>query len=232
LLKTERKILHRNLLKTRTPGLLKRSLTKTSSTEKAGKRDSFIRKVLKVLGPGLVTGAADDDPSGIATYSSVGAQYGYSMLWTMLFIYPFMAAIQEISGRLGRITGRGIAGNIHRFYPQWALYSIVSLLLLANIINIGADIGAMGAAVNLLIGGPALIYCVAFAVISVVLQVFIPYKTYSAVLKCLTLSLFAYVGTVFVTQVIAMAGWTGAQAEGSQSILWRAGCSNTHRAND
>jgi NRAMP (natural resistance-associated macrophage protein)-like metal ion transporter len=171
-----------------------------------GKRDSFIRKVLKVLGPGLVTGAADDDPSGIATYSSVGAQYGYSMLWTMLFIYPFMAAIQEISGRLGRITGRGIAGNIHRFYPRWALYSIVSLLLLANIINIGADIGAMGAAVNLLIGGPALIYCVIFALISVVLQVFIPYKTYSAVLKWLTLSLFAYVGTVFVTQV----SWTEA----------------------
>jgi NRAMP (natural resistance-associated macrophage protein)-like metal ion transporter len=171
-----------------------------------GKGDSFIRKVLKVLGPGLVTGAADDDPSGIATYSSVGAQYGYSMLWTMLFIYPFMAAIQEISGRLGRITGRGIAGNIHRFYPRWALYSIVSLLLLANIINIGADIGAMGAAVNLLIGGPALIYCVVFAVISVVLQVFIPYKTYSAVLKWLTLSLFAYVGTVFVTRV----SWTEA----------------------
>ena len=81
----------------------------------------------------------------------------------MFFIYPFMAAIQEISGRLGRITGRGIAGNIHRFYPRWALYSIVSLLLIANIINIGADIGAMGAAVNLLIGGPALVYCVIFA---------------------------------------------------------------------
>ena len=169
-----------------------------------GKRDSWARKVLKILGPGLVTGAADDDPSGIATYSSVGAQYGYSMLWTMLFIYPFMAAIQEISGRLGRITGRGIAGNIHRFYPRWALYSVVALLLLANIINIGADIGAMGAAVNLLIGGPALVYCVIFAVISVLLQVFIPYKKYSAVLKWLTLSLFAYVGTVFVTHI----SWT------------------------
>lgn len=153
------------------------------------------------MGPGLVTGAADDDPSGIATYSSVGAQFGYSMLWTMFFIYPFMAAIQEISRRRGRITGRGIAGNIHRFYPRWALYSIVSLLLIANIINIGADIGAMGAAVNLLIGGPALVYCVIFAVISVLLEVFIPYKTYSAVLKWLTLSLFAYVGTVFVTHI-------------------------------
>ncbi len=171
-----------------------------------GKRHSWVRNVLKILGPGLVTGAADDDPSGIATYSSVGAQYGYSMLWTMLFIYPFMAAIQEISGRLGRITGRGIAGNIHRFYPRWALYSVVALLLLANIINIGADIGAMGAAVNLLIGGPALVYCVIFAVISVLLQVFVPYKTYSVVLKWLTLSLFAYVGTVFVTHI----SWTEA----------------------
>jgi hypothetical protein len=123
-------------------------------------------------------------------YSSVGAQYGYSMLWTMLFIYPFMAAIQEISARLGRITGRGIAGNLRRFYPRWALYSVVALLSLAYIINIGADIGAMGAAVNLLIGGPSLVYCVLFAVISVLLQVFIPYKTYSSVLKWLTLSLF------------------------------------------
>ncbi len=170
------------------------------------KRFPDARKILGVLGPGLVTGAADDDPSGIATYSSVGAQFGYSMLWTMLFIYPFMAAIQEISARLGRITGRGIAGNIRQFYPRLALYPVVALLLIANIINIGADIGAMGAAANLLTGGPALVYCVVIAVISVLLQVFIPYKTYSAVLKWLTLSLFAYVGTIFVTHV----SWTEA----------------------
>ena len=181
----------------------KRTATVSAASEKANqpKSDSLIRKALRILGPGLVTGAADDDPSGIATYSSVGAQYGYSMLWTMFFIYPFMAGIQEISARLGRITGRGIAGNLRRFYPRWALYSVVGLLLLANIINLGADIGAMGAAVNLLIGGPSLLYCVVFAVVSVLLQVFIPYKTYSSVLKWLTLSLFAYVGTVFVTQV-------------------------------
>jgi NRAMP (natural resistance-associated macrophage protein)-like metal ion transporter len=165
------------------------------------KRSSWIRKIFKILGPGLVTGAADDDPSGIATYSQVGAQFGHSMLWTMLFIYPFMTAIQEISARLGRITGRGIAGNIRQFYPRWALYSIVVLLLIANIINIGADIGAMGAASNLLIGGPALVYCVVFVVISVLLQIFVPYKTYSVVLKWLTLSLFAYVGTIFVTHI-------------------------------
>lgn len=159
------------------------------------------RRVLLLLGPGLVTGAADDDPSGIATYSSVGAQFGYSMLWTMLFIYPFMAGIQEISARLGRITGHGIAGNIQKYYPRWIAYSIVLLLLIANTINIGADIGAMGAAVNLLVGGPALVYCVVISVVSVLLQVFIAYKTYSAALKLLSLSLFAYVGTVFVAHV-------------------------------
>jgi NRAMP (natural resistance-associated macrophage protein)-like metal ion transporter len=161
----------------------------------------WLRKTLKKFGPGLVTGAADDDPSGIATYSSVGAQFGYAMLWTMPLIYPFMAAIQEISARLGRVTGRGIAGNIRGFYPTWILYVIVLLLLIANIINLGADIGAMGAAVELLVGGPILLYCVIFAFVSVLLQVFIPYKTYSVILKWLTLSLFAYVGTVFVVQI-------------------------------
>jgi NRAMP (natural resistance-associated macrophage protein)-like metal ion transporter len=168
-----------------------------ASAEPAG----WLRKTLKLFGPGLVTGAADDDPSGIATYSSVGAQFGPSMLWTMPFIYPFMAAIQEISARLGRVTGQGIAGNMRRFYPAWMLYVIVALLINANIINIGADIGAMGAALNLLIGGPAHLYCVLFALVSVVLQVRIPYKTYSGFLKWLTFSLFAYVGTIFVVQI-------------------------------
>jgi NRAMP (natural resistance-associated macrophage protein)-like metal ion transporter len=162
---------------------------------------TWLRKTLKIFGPGLVTGAADDDPSGIATYSSVGAQFGSSILWTMPLIYPFMAAIQEISARMGRVTGRGIAGNIRRFYPAWMLYIIVALLVIANIINLGADIGAMGAAVNLLSGGPTLLYCVLFALISVFLQIRIPYQTYSGILKWMTLSLFAYVGTVFVVQI-------------------------------
>ena len=135
----------------------------------------WLRRALKLLGPGLVTGAADDDPSGISTYSSVGAQFGVSMLWTMPLIYPFMAAIQEISARLGRVTGRGIAGNMRRFYPAWMLYVIVALLVIANVINIGADIGAMGAAVNLLIGGSVHLYCVLFALVSVGLQIRIPY---------------------------------------------------------
>jgi NRAMP (natural resistance-associated macrophage protein)-like metal ion transporter len=167
----------------------------------AAEPSGWLQKTLKLFGPGLITGAADDDPSGIATYSSVGAQFGTSMLWTMPLVYPFMAAIQEISARLGRVTGRGIAGNMRLFYPAWALYVIVALLIIANIINIGADIGAMGAALNLLVGGPAHLYCVLFALVSVFLQVRIPYKTYSRILKWLTLSLLSYVGTIFVVQV-------------------------------
>jgi NRAMP (natural resistance-associated macrophage protein)-like metal ion transporter len=173
----------------------------SASTPSSPATGGWLQKTLKIFGPGLVTGAADDDPSGIATYSSVGAQFGYGMLWTMPFIFPFMAAIQEISARLGRVTGRGIAGNLRRFYPAWMLYLIIILLLVANIINLGADIGAMGAAVELLVGGPTLLYCVVFALVSVLLQIFIPYKTYSAILKWLTLSLFAYVGTVFVVHI-------------------------------
>jgi NRAMP (natural resistance-associated macrophage protein)-like metal ion transporter len=162
---------------------------------------SWVSKFIRILGPGLVTGAADDDPSGIATYSSVGAQFGYGMLWTMLFIYPFMVGIQEISARLGRVTGYGIAENIRRRYQAWILYVIVGLLLFANIINIGADIGAMGAAANLLVSGPSLIYCTVLTGVSVLLQIYVPFKIYSKVLKWLTLSLFAYVGTVFFVQV-------------------------------
>jgi NRAMP (natural resistance-associated macrophage protein)-like metal ion transporter len=177
------------------------NLSTASALAASVKPVSWLRKAVQLFGPGLVTGAADDDPSGIATYSSVGAQFGNSMLWTMPLIYPFMAAVQEISARLGRITGRGIAGNMRSFYPSWMLYVVVALLIIANIINIGADIGAMGAAVNLLIGGPQLLYGVLFAVISVVLQIFIPYKTYSGILKWLTLSLFSYVGTIFVVQI-------------------------------
>ena len=131
-----------------------------------GKPGSSIGRLLGPLGPGLVTGAADDDSSGIATYSQIGAQFGYTLLWTMLFIFPFMTGIQEISARLGRVTGRGIAGNIKCLYSPWILYVIVLLLLFANIINIGADIGAMGAAANLLVGGPTLLYCALFTTVS------------------------------------------------------------------
>ena len=158
-------------------------------------------KLLQVLGPGLITGASDDDPSGIATYSQVGAQFGYGLSWVMLFSWPLMCAIQEISARIGRVTGRGIAGNLKRHYPVAVVYGIVFLLVIANVINLGADLGAMGAALKLLIGGPALLYVALFGLVSVLLEVFSRYSRYVSVLKWLTLSLFAYVGVVFVVHV-------------------------------
>lgn len=155
-------------------------------------------KVLLKLGPGLITGASDDDPSGIATYSQVGAQFGYGMLWTILFSYPLMAAIQEISARVGRVTGAGIAGNIRRHYPKTILYGVVSLLLIANIFNLGADIGAMGAAAKLLSPGPKWLYIVLSGGVSLLLQILVPYTKYVKYLKWLTLVLFSYVATAIV----------------------------------
>src|SRR5471032_999298 len=158
-------------------------------------------KILRVLGPGLITGAADDDPSGIATYSQAGAQFGFSITWTLLFTYPLMAAIQEISARIGRTTGMGIAANLRRHYSNWILQGIVALLIIANTINIGADLGAMGDAVSLLVGGPKFLYVAGFGIICAVLQIFIPYARYVSVLKWLTFALFAYFGTVMVVKV-------------------------------
>jgi NRAMP (natural resistance-associated macrophage protein)-like metal ion transporter len=156
---------------------------------------------VKTLGPGLVTGASDDDPSGIATYSQVGAQFGYGMLWTMLFSYPLMAAIQESSARIGRVTGSGISANLRKAYPAWLLYVAVGLVLMANIFNLGADIGAMGAAAHLILPGYIGIYIVAFGLLSLVLQLFIPYTRYVRYLKWLTLSLFSYVATSFFVRI-------------------------------
>jgi NRAMP (natural resistance-associated macrophage protein)-like metal ion transporter len=158
-------------------------------------------KLLQVLGPGLITGASDDDPSGIATYSQVGAQFGYGMGWVMLFSWPLMCAIQEISARIGRVTGRGIAGNLKKHYPASLGIAIVSLVVVANVINIGADLGAMGAALKLLIGGRALLYVGLFGLVTVLLEVFSRYSRYVSVLKWLTLSLFAYVGIAFVVKI-------------------------------
>jgi NRAMP (natural resistance-associated macrophage protein)-like metal ion transporter len=159
------------------------------------------RGLLALLGPGLITGASDDDPSGIATYSQVGAQFGYSMAWVMLFTWPLMAAIQEVSARIGRVTGDGIAGNIREHYPRWLLYVIVALLLAANIINLGADLGAMGAALQLLLGGPARLYVVGFAVVCALLEVFARYEHYVRILKWTAVSLFAYVATALAVDV-------------------------------
>ena len=167
----------------------------------AGLISSSCKRIAGQLGPGLITGASDDDPSGIATYSQAGAQLGFSISWTMLLTYPLMTAIQQISAQIGRTTGRGIAGNIRLHYPNWLLQSIVALVFVANTINIGADLGAMADSMRLLIGGPALLYVVMFGALCAVLQVFIEYNRYVFVLKWLTLALFAYVGTLAVVKI-------------------------------
>ncbi|MDL2410813.1 divalent metal cation transporter [Rhizobium calliandrae] len=158
-------------------------------------------RLLEILGPGLVTGASDDDPSGIATYSQAGAQFGYIASWTLIFTYPLMVAVQMISARIGRTTGRGLAGSMVRCYPRWVGVSITVPLLVANVINLGADLGAMGDAAHLLLNGNALIYVAAFGVICVLLQVLLKYKRYVAVLKWLSLALLSYIATLFVVHV-------------------------------
>jgi Mn2+/Fe2+ NRAMP family transporter len=157
------------------------------------------RGPLQILGPGLITGASDDDPSGIATYAQAGAQFGLSLGWTLLFSWPLMCAIQEISARVGRVTGHGIAGNLKAHYPAVLVYSLVLLLIVANTINLGADLGAMAASLQLVIGngvaangGPQLLYVAGFAAIIVALEVFVRYDRYVAYLKWLSLALLAY----------------------------------------
>jgi NRAMP (natural resistance-associated macrophage protein)-like metal ion transporter len=169
---------------------------------KAERHEPFrFKDFLKSLGPGLITGASDDDPSGIGTYSQAGAQLGYGIGWTMLLTFPLMVAIQEISARVGRVTGRGIAGNVCRHYSATLLNIVVALLFIANTINIAADLGAMADATKLLIGGPGIVYVLLFGVTSVAAQIFFDYSRYVAVLKWLTLCLFAYVGALAVAHV-------------------------------
>ena len=156
---------------------------------------------VRQLGPGLITGAADDDPSGIATYSQAGAQFGFSMLWTVLITLPLMISIQLVSARLGCITGRGLAANIKAAFPRGLLLGIVGLLLVANTINIAADIAAMGEAQRLLLGGSAHLYSIGFGVLCLVLQVTLRYQTYVRYLKWLTLALLSYVAVVFTINV-------------------------------
>jgi NRAMP (natural resistance-associated macrophage protein)-like metal ion transporter len=156
-----------------------------------------ISQRLQQLGPGLITGAADDDPSGIATYSQAGAQFGYSMLWTVIVTLPLMAAIQIVSARIGYVTRQGLAANIKEGFPRWVLLAVVGLLLVANTLNVAADIAAMAEALRLLVGGSAHIYAVTFGLLCLVLQVFLPYRSYVRWLKWLTLALLAYVAVVF-----------------------------------
>ena len=158
---------------------------------------SFLRHV----GPGVITGAADDDPSGIATYTQAGAQFGTGLLWTVFLSLPFMIAIQLVSARIGRVTGKGVAANLREHTPRPFLMSMVLLLVVANTSNIAADIAAMGEALQLVVGGGAHFYAVAFGVVTVLLQVLVPYRRLAPILKWLTLFLFAYVIAVFLVQV-------------------------------
>lgn len=159
-------------------------------------------RLWQVLGPGLITGAADDDPSGIATYAQAGAQFGFRLGWTLVLTYPLMVIIQAISARIGRTTGQGIAGNLREHYPGWLLQGVVALLFVANTLNIGADLGAMAESARLLLPAwPAWAYVIAFGVISTAGQILLEHTRYVAVLKWLTLSLFAYFATVCVVHV-------------------------------
>ncbi len=153
---------------------------------------------MAIFGPGFITGASDDDPSGIGTYSQTGAQFGYNQLWTAPFSFPFMAVIQEMCGRIGIVTGKGIAVIARDNYTKTVLYAAVTLLLIANTINIGADLGAMAAAAGLLVGIPFVVLLLLFTVVTLALEIFVPYPAYAKFLKYLTLSLFAYIIAAFI----------------------------------
>jgi NRAMP (natural resistance-associated macrophage protein)-like metal ion transporter len=184
----------------------------SSNTQRDSSGGGTQGTVLKQLGPGLITGAADDDPSGIATYSQAGAQFGFNMLWTLLLTYPLMSAIQLISARIGRVTGCGLAANIGAIWPRPLVVALVVLLFAANTINIGANLTAMGASVELATGIPSLPATMVFALLSLLLQMFIPYERYARYLKWLTLVLISYVAVLFVVKI----DWTSAL----KGFLW------------
>jgi Mn2+/Fe2+ NRAMP family transporter len=174
------------------------------------------------LGPGIVTGAADDDPSGIATYSQAGAQFGYGLLWTMLLTYPMMSAVQLVSAHIGRVTGTGLASNLGRAFPKQVVGLLIGILLIANIINIGADLSAMAASAQLVAGGGEHWFVFGFAGLCVVLQLFVPYRQYAQILKWLTLSLFAYVGVVLLVHIewpVALLGMVWPRDLGQAAML-------------
>ncbi len=165
-----------------------------------GKKNKFLQ-FLSILGPGLTTGAADDDPSGIATYSQTGAQFGYGQLWTAFYMLPFMMGVQEACARIGMVTGKGIAAIVKENYNAKILYSVVGLVVIANVINIGADIGAMAAAAKLIIPLPFAVWTLLFTASILILEIFTTYKVYARILKWLALSLLAYPVTVFIVQM-------------------------------
>jgi NRAMP (natural resistance-associated macrophage protein)-like metal ion transporter len=159
------------------------------------------KQFVQRLGPGLITGAADDDPSGIATYSQAGSQFRFALVWTLLLTTPLMIGIQMLSARIGWVTGEGLAANINKMFPRWLTTGLVSLLVVANTINIAADIGAMGEAVRLLLGGPLALYVLGFGALCMATQVFFSYESTVRILKWLTLALFAYVAVILTVSV-------------------------------
>jgi len=167
----------------------------------AGTKFSAMHRFIRGLGPGLVTGAADDDPSGIGTHSQIGAEFGYGLAWSFLLSFPLMVAIQEVAAEIGRVTGAGIARNLRRHYPLPILWLMVSLLLVANIINLGADLSAMGASLTLLAGGNAGLYTLLFGILCILFEVTLSYPRYASALKWTSLSLLTYVAVVMVAQV-------------------------------
>lgn len=176
-------------------------LKKKAAFPKLPKKKGFNR-FLRILGPGIVTGAADDDPSGIATYSQAGAQFGASMPWTMLFTFPLMTAVQEACARVGAVTGKGLAAAVRDHYSKKVLYPVVGLVVAANTFNIGSDIGAMAASTRLLLPNiPFSILAVGFAVIVLILEIMVSYRTYMHILKWLAMALFAYFITAFMVNV-------------------------------
>ncbi|MDI1347277.1 MAG: divalent metal cation transporter [Pseudolabrys sp.] len=162
---------------------------------------SFLRSLGRALGPGLVTGAADDDPSGIATYSQAGAQFGFGLTWTLFLTLPFMVAIQIISAVIGWNTRQGLARNIAKVLPAVVLYPLVASLLIANTINIAADLAAMGEALRLVVGGSALVYAGIFGIVCLIAEVVIPYHRYAGILKFMTMVLLFYVAAAFTVNV-------------------------------
>ena len=166
----------------------------------------WIRRTFKELGPGFITGAADDDPAGIATYTQAGASLGYHVLWTALFSLPFMVVVQEMCARIGIVTGRGLGANMRRRFPYWVVLLLVSLLFAANTLNLGADLGMMAAATQLVIPLSFPLLVVGMTLVTLMLQIFTTYQTYAKYLKCLTLSLFAYVFVAFLVDDVEW--WT------------------------
>jgi NRAMP (natural resistance-associated macrophage protein)-like metal ion transporter len=159
-----------------------------------------LKAIFKKIGPGFITGASDDDPSGIATYSQTGAMFGYAQLWLAPFCYPFMVAIQEMCGRIGMVTGKGLSGVLREHYPKWTVYIATSLLIIANTVNIGADLGAMAASAQMLVGLPYVFWLIFMTVIILVLEIFVGYKVYAKILMYLTFTLLAYFFTAFIVK--------------------------------